>query len=189
MQFTPTSQPPRSTVRYCRHCGHGTRMQQPDGDGRERALCPACGTIHYVNPLIVTGTVPYWKDKILLCRRNIEPQKGKWTLPAGFMELGENPIEGAARETIEEAGATFQMGGLFGLMGVKHAGQVHIYYLCQLIDTQFQPGPETQEARLFAAHEIPWDELSFDTVRAMIRAYWADYQAGNGFQVHCHDFE
>ena len=97
-----------------------------DGDTRERAVCPACDTIHYENPLNVVGTVPYWGDRVLLCKRNIEPRWGKWTLPAGFMELGETAAQGAARETDEEAGAVIEMEGLFTVLSVPRVGQVHL---------------------------------------------------------------
>ena len=108
-------------------------------DSRERAVCPACGTIHYENPLNVVGTVPVWQDRILLCRRNIEPRYGKWTLPAGFMELDESTADGAARETVEEAGAQFEMGPLFSLLNVVRVGQVHLFYLATLTSDRFDP--------------------------------------------------
>lgn len=102
------------TVRYCRACGTAVQNRVPDdGDTKVRAVCPACHTIHYQNPLNVVGTIPVWQDRILLCKRNIEPRLGKWTLPAGFLEMGETLAEGAARETREEAGATFAMHELF----------------------------------------------------------------------------
>src|SRR5574339_111393 len=106
------------SIRYCKACGSPTEYRVPADDNRERAVCTACGTIHYENPLNVVGTVPVWGDKVLLCKRNIEPRWGKWTLPAGFMELGETTEEGAIRETREEAGAQFEMEDLFTVMSV-----------------------------------------------------------------------
>ncbi|WP_405198041.1 NUDIX domain-containing protein [Brachymonas sp. G13] len=161
-------------------------MRVPEGDGSERAVCPACGTIHYVNPLVVVGTIPVLGDKILLCKRNIEPRYGKWTLPAGFMELGETTAQGAARETREESGAAFDMGPLFAVMNVPQASQVHLFYLCTLQHDQFDPGIETQEARLFAEDEIPWEELSFLTVQHALQAFFADRVRGH-FLVHTGD--
>jgi ADP-ribose pyrophosphatase YjhB (NUDIX family) len=147
-------------------------------------VCPACGTIHYENPLNVVGTVPYLGDKVLLCKRNIEPRWGKWTLPAGFMELGETTIEGALRETIEEAGARVEMQELFTLIDVVRVGQVHLFYRARLLDTDFAPGPETIEAGLFTEAEIPWGELAFRTTKLTLERYFEDRRAGAGFGVH-----
>ena len=154
-----------------------------DGDTRQRAVCPACQTIHYENPLNVVGTIPVLGEAVLLCKRNIEPRKGKWTLPAGFMELGETLAEGAARETTEEAGAQFEMQGLFSVLNVARVGQVHFFFRAQLTSDQFAPGHETMEARLFAEHEIPWDDLAFRTVKETLKAFFADRQRGE-FGMH-----
>ena len=157
-----------------------------DGDIKERAVCPECKTVHYENPLNVVGTVPYWGEKILLCKRNIEPRWGKWTLPAGFMELNETTAEGAARETLEEAGAVFEMQGLFTLLNVARVGQVHLFYRARLLSLDFNPGIETLEARLFAEHEIPWDEIAFRTVRETLERYFSDRRAG-AYGIHAVD--
>lgn len=154
-----------------------------DGDTRQRAVCPQCQTIHYENPLNVVGTIPVLGEAVLLCKRNIEPRKGKWTLPAGFMELGETLAEGAARETTEEAGAQFEMQGLFTVLNVARVGQVHFFFRAQLTSDQFAPGHETMEARLFAEHEIPWDDLAFRTVKETLKAFFADRQRGE-FGMH-----
>ena len=154
-----------------------------DGDTRQRAVCPQCNTIHYENPLNVVGTIPVLGEAVLLCKRNIEPRKGKRTLPAGFMELGETLGEGAARETTEEAGAQFEMQGLFTVLNVARVGQVHFFFRAQLTSDQFAPGHETMEARLFAEHEIPWDDLAFRTVKETLRAFFADRQSGE-FGMH-----
>ena len=120
----------RRPIKHCRECGAAVTYRLPDdGDTRARAICPACNTIHYENPLMVVGTVPVLGERVLLCKRNIEPRWGKWTLPAGFMELGETAEQGAARETDEEAGALITMGPLFSLLSVPQVGQVHIFYL------------------------------------------------------------
>lgn len=157
-----------------------------DGDTKERAVCPACATVHYENPLNVVGTVAHWGDKVLLCKRNIEPRWGKWTLPAGFMELNETTAEGAARETDEEAGAQFEMQGLFTLLNVARVGQVHLFYRARLTSDQFNPGHETIEARLFGEDEIPWDEIAFRTVKETLERYFADRRTGD-FGVHTID--
>ena len=155
-----------------------------DGDTKVRAVCPACHTIHYINPLNVVGTIPVWGDQVLLCKRNIEPRKGKWTLPAGFMELGETTAEGAARETVEEAGAQFEMHALFSLINVARVGQVHLFYRATLLSPEFAPGTETQEALLFDEADIPWDELAFRTVKETLEHFFADRRAGHfGFHT------
>jgi ADP-ribose pyrophosphatase YjhB (NUDIX family) len=174
----------RTPIKHCRNCGTAVIYRIPDdGDTRERAVCPACDTIHYENPLNVVGTVPHWGDKVLLCKRNIEPRWGKWTLPAGFMELGETTIEGAARETAEEAGAHIEMEGLITVMSVPRVGQVHLFYLARLLSDRFDPGHETIEARLFAEDEIPWEEIAFRTVKETLLHYFEDRRKGE-FSVH-----
>jgi ADP-ribose pyrophosphatase YjhB (NUDIX family) len=177
----------RPPIKHCKECGAAVVYRVPDdGDTKPRAVCPACGTIHYENPLNVVGTVPVWGDKVLLCKRNIEPRWGKWTLPAGFMELVETTAEGAARETVEEAGAQCEMQALFTLINVPHVGQVHLFYRAQLISDQFDPGHETIEARLFTEEEIPWDEIAFGTVRETLLRFFADRKAGQ-FGFHAID--
>ncbi|MBQ1767079.1 MAG: NUDIX hydrolase [Aquincola sp.] len=176
----------RDKIKHCRVCGTAVNYIVPADDTRPRAVCPACGTVHYENPLNVVGTVPYWQDQVLLCKRNIEPRYGFWTLPAGFMELGETTAQGAARETDEEAGAHIQMGPLFSLMNVMRVGQVHMYYLAPLTDTVFNPGPESIEARLFREDEIPWDDIAFRTVRETLKHYFEDRRNG-AFGFHTLD--
>jgi ADP-ribose pyrophosphatase YjhB (NUDIX family) len=174
----------RQLIKHCRACGSAVLYRLPDdGDTKQRAICIECQLVHYENPLNVVGTVPYLGHKVLLCKRNIEPRKGKWTLPAGFMELGETTSQGAARETSEEAGAQFEMGSLFTVMSVPRVGQVHLYFLAELDNEIFEPGFETQEARMFAEDEIPWNELAFRTVQETLQHYFADKKAGT-FGVH-----
>lgn len=171
----------RSPIKFCRNCGTAVVYRLPDdGDTRERAVCSQCNTIHYENPLNVVGTLPVADDgRILLCKRNIEPRRGLWTLPAGFMELNETASQGAQRETDEEAGADIELGRLFSLISVPQVGQVHLFYLARLRSEQCHPGPETMEARLFAEHEIPWQEIAFRTVRVTLERYLADRASGS----------
>jgi ADP-ribose pyrophosphatase YjhB (NUDIX family) len=177
----------RSPIKHCKQCGTVVVYRLPDdGDTKERAVCTSCNTVHYENPLNVVGTVPHWGDKVLLCKRNIEPRRGKWTLPAGFMELGETTAEGAARETDEEAGAQIEMQGLFTLLNVARVGQVHLFYRARLLSEHFKPGFETIEARLFAEDEIPWDEIAFRTVKETLEHYFADRRKGH-FGTHVLD--
>ena len=175
----------RIPIQHCKSCGASTRYRIPDdGDTKERAICSACHLVHYENPLNVVGTIPVWGDQVLLCKRNIEPRIGKWTLPAGFMELQETTAEGAARETVEEAGAQFTMGPLFSLINVARVGQVHLFYRATLLSPEFAPGTETQEAVLFDEADIPWDEIAFRTVKETLEQFFADRRAGHfGFHV------
>ena len=173
-------------IQHCRACGASTAYRVPADDNRERAICGACGEIHYENPINVVGTVPVWDDQVLLCRRAIEPRHGLWTLPAGFMELGETTAEGARRETDEEAGARVELDGLFTVLNVVRAGQVHLFYRARMLDTRLDPGPETLEAQLFREHEIPWDQIAFRTVRQTLEHYFADRRSG-AFGVHVGD--
>jgi ADP-ribose pyrophosphatase YjhB (NUDIX family) len=178
--FTPRS------IKHCRACGGAVVYETPAGDNRDRATCTVCHAIHYENPLNVVGTLPVWEDRVLLCRRNIEPRRGLWTLPAGFMELGESTVEGALRETIEEAGARIEMQELFTLLNVVRVGQVHLFYRARLLDTDFAPGPETIEAQLFGEDEVPWDEIAFRTTKRTLELFFADRRAGS-FAFHAGD--
>jgi ADP-ribose pyrophosphatase YjhB (NUDIX family) len=136
-----------------------------------------------VNPRPVVGTIPVWGDQVLLCRRAIEPRYGKWTLPAGFMEIGETTAEGAIRETAEEAGARIQLGPLFSMLDVPHVEQVHLFFCARLLDLDFAPGQESLEVRLFVESEIPWEELAFRTVSTTLRWYFED-RARGAFATH-----
>jgi ADP-ribose pyrophosphatase YjhB (NUDIX family) len=178
----------RPAIKHCRECGAHVSYRLPDdGDTKNRAICTQCHTVHYENPLNVVGTVPYWGERgeqVLLCKRNIEPRLGKWTLPAGFMELGESTEHGAWRETQEEAGAEIEIDGLFTLLNVVRVGQVHFFYRARLTSDRFSPGYETQEARLFTEDQIPWDDLAFKTVRETLERYFDDLRSGKfGFHV------
>ena len=174
----------RSPVKFCRNCGTAVVNRVPDdGDTKVRAVCPSCNTIHYENPLNVVGTLPIWEGKVLLCKRNIEPRFGKWTLPAGFLEVGETLAEGAARETEEEAGAQIELEELFSIMNVPRVGQFHIFYKARLLSDVFNPGFETIEAKIFAEDEIPWDEIAFKTVKETLLHYFEDRKLGN-FKLH-----
>jgi len=179
----------RHPLKHCKNCGTAVAYRLPDdGDTRERAICPACHLVHYENPLNVVGTLPIWEDKVLLCKRNIEPRFGKWTLPAGFMELGETVAQGAARETDEEAGAQIELLDLYTLMNVVRVGQVHFFYRAKLLSPHFNPGHETIEARLFSEQDIPWDDIAFRTVRETLKCFFEDRQRGN-FPLHQVDIQ
>lgn len=175
-----------SRFKHCQNCGAAVDYRIPADDNRERAVCPNCAAIHYQNPLNVVGTLPVWEadGRVLLCRRAIEPRHGLWTLPAGFMELGETTAEGALRETQEEAGADVEMGPLYTVLNVVRVGQIHLFYRARLRSPDFNPGPESLEARLFAEDEIPWDEIAFKTTRETLRCFFEDRRRGNDYSLH-----
>jgi ADP-ribose pyrophosphatase YjhB (NUDIX family) len=177
---------PSRRIKHCRDCGSLIAYRVPSDDNRERAVCIDCGTVHYENPLNVVGTLPVWEDRVLLCKRNIEPRFGRWTLPAGFMELGETTEAGALRETNEEAGARIELQGLFTMLNVVQIGQVHFFYRARLLDTRFDPGFETSETRLFLEEEVPWEQLAFRTVRETLHRYFEDRRRGT-FGMHFAD--
>ena len=166
-------------MNYCSACGQPVATAVPSGDNRPRAVCTACGTVHYVNPKLVVGCVPELEGQILLCRRAIEPRLGFWTLPAGFMELGETLGEAAIRETWEEALARVELGPLFSVVDVVHAGQVHVFFKARLLQPDFGPGAESLETRLFRPEEIPWAELAFPSIRIALEQHLENAGSGN----------
>lgn len=174
---------PTVAMTYCPHCAHRLDWRVPDGDNRPRHVCPACSEILYQNPRVVVGTLCTWEDRILLCRRAIEPRYGLWTLPAGFLELGESVADGAIRETDEEAGARIEIGPVYSMIDVLHAGQVHIFYRARMTSDVLDPGPESLEARLFPPSEIPWDTLAFKTVIQTLKWFIEDRQTDR-FPLH-----
>ncbi len=158
-------------MKYCSACATPVVFSIPDGDNMPRYHCPACKAIHYQNPRLITGTLPVLEGRILLCKRNIEPRWGYWTLPGGFMENGETLQEGAARETWEEACNAPDLGQMLTIINLPEFNQVHVFYLAHMTSPEFSPTPESLEVRLFAVEDIPWDELAFRTVSATLRHY------------------
>ncbi len=170
-------------ARFCSNCGHAITRRVPQGDTRARDCCDQCGAIHYVNPRPVVGTIPVWNDLILLCRRAIEPRHGFWTLPAGFMEVGETAGEGALRETREEACARVELGPLFTMIDLPRVEQLHIFYRARLLDLEFAAGAETLEVRLFPEQAVPWEQIAFRTVAMTLRLFFEDRARGH-FSTH-----
>ncbi len=175
--------PAPRTQQFCSQCGHTLSREIPPDDNRIRDLCKHCGAVHYQNPRNVVGVVPIWGDTVLLCRRAIEPRYGKWTLPAGFMELGETTEQGAERENQEESGARIRIRSLFTVIDVPSVNQVHFYYLADVQGPQLAPGPETLEADFFTLDRIPWTEISFRTVYTTLKHYIEDRREGQ-FPTH-----
>ncbi len=170
-------------MNYCTQCGAKVELRIPEGDTHLRHVCPQCGEIHYLNPKLVIGCIAEWEDRILLCRRAIEPRYGLWTLPAGFMENGESTIQAALRETFEEACARVRIEQLFALVNIPHISQVHLFYRGRMLDTDFGAGEESLETTLFTESQIPWDELAFSSVALCLKAYFSDRRAGS-FEFH-----
>jgi ADP-ribose pyrophosphatase YjhB (NUDIX family) len=165
-------------LNFCSKCGARLALRVPPGDSLPRRVCDSCGTIHYRNPLVVVGTIPVWEERILLCKRAIEPRYGLWTLPAGFMELGETTAQAALRETMEEAKARIELGEVFSLLSVPQVDQVHIFYRARLLDRDYAPGEETLELALLRESEIPWKDIAFPTITTTLRHFYADRKAG-----------
>ena len=170
-------------MNYCSRCGAVVSLRIPPGDNLPRHICDACQTIHYQNPKMVVGCIPEWEDCILLCRRAIEPRYGLWTLPAGFMENGETTMQAAARETREEANAEVEIGHLYSLYSLPHINQVYLIFRSRLLNTDYSPGVESLETRLFSETDIPWGTLAFPVVRKTLEDFFSDRRAGN-YRLH-----
>ncbi len=164
-------------------CGSGALHKRiPEGDNRDRFVCSDCETIHYQNPKVVAGCLMYHGSKVLLARRSIEPRHGFWTLPAGFMELGESAIDGAARECHEEALATPVDPSLYAVFSLPRVGQVYLMYQGQLAEGRYGVGEESSDVALFEEEEIPWDHLAFPIVQRTLTRFFADRAHGT-FEV------
>ena len=166
-------------MKYCHHCASPLTLRIPEGDDKPRHICDDCETVFYQNPKNVVGTVPYHGDRVLLCRRAIEPRLGKWTLPAGFMENGESSLEGAVRETAEEAGASLKVAdnSLYTLFNLPRINQVYLFFRAELASLDFDPGVESLEVALFTEQEIPWDEIAFPVVKETLKYFFQDLPA------------
>ncbi len=165
-------------MKYCSHCGGAVRIGVPEGDNRPRHICDTCSTVHYHNPKIVTGCIPVWEDQVLLCRRAIEPRRGLWTVPAGFMENGETTYQGALRETLEEANARVRIEDLYMTVNLPHIDQVYMLFRARLLDLDFSPGEESLEVELFGKEQVPWNQLAFPTVALTLKQYFVDRDKG-----------
>jgi ADP-ribose pyrophosphatase YjhB (NUDIX family) len=172
--------PASAAMKFCSACGSDRiELRIPEGDNLPRYVCGACGAIHYQNPKIVVGCLPEWDDRVLLCRRAIEPRHGLWTLPAGFLENGETVVAGAVRETLEEASARVVVGDLYTMISLPQISQIYMVFRARLLDLDFGPGPESLEVRLFGEDEIPWEEMAFRTIGRTLRNYFLDRKQGS----------
>jgi len=165
-------------MKFCSNCGAAVALKIPAGDTLPRHVCDACSTIHYQNPKMIVGCIAEWEDRVLLCRRAIEPRLGLWTVPAGFMENGETTAQGAARETLEEANARVEVGPLYAMYNIPHINQVYILFRARLLDLDFSAGTESLEVQLFDEKDVPWESIAFATVRNTLNHYYADRKAG-----------
>jgi ADP-ribose pyrophosphatase YjhB (NUDIX family) len=174
-------------MNFCCDCGQAVAVRIPEGDHAPRHVCDACGAVHYRNPKIIVGCIPEWQDRILMCRRAIQPRLGLWTFPAGFMELGETTAEGAAREALEESKGRVEVGELFVVINVPDVGQVYMIHRARLLEPAFGPTHESSEVVLMREGEIPWDQIAFRTILHSLRHFYADRAAGRSGQVHAFD--
>lgn len=165
-------------MKFCSNCGAGVTLGIPDNDNRERFLCSSCGMIHYLNPRMVVGCIPEWQDKILLCLRDIEPQRNKWTLPAGYLENGESVQDGARRETWEEAQAHVIGLEPYFLADLVPINQLYMMFRCRLASSEYAVTHESKEVRLFREDEIPWDNIAFQVIKEILQRYFSDRTAG-----------
>jgi len=165
-------------MNFCSNCGAKLDHRIPEGDDRPRFVCDACHIIHYQNPKIVVGCIPEWKDKILLCQRAIEPQKGRWTLPAGYLENSETLAEGARRETLEEADADVEILSPYAMFDLPFISQIYLLFRARLKSSSFGPTAESSEVCLIAEEDIPWDNLAFNVIRETLVRYFDDRTEG-----------
>jgi len=165
-------------MNFCNQCGAKVEFRIPPGDHLPRHICDACGTIHYLNPRLVVGCVPEYEGRILLCRRAIEPRRGFWTVPAGFMENGETLQQAAARESYEEALARVEIGSLLSIVHVLHAQQVHVFFRARMTEPTYGAGAESLETVLVEPKDIPWPDIAFRSVDFALHRYLEDRAAG-----------
>jgi len=170
-------------LNYCNNCGHEVTKIIPAGDQKLRDVCASCGAIHYQNPKIITGSLIEHEGKVLLCQRKIEPQYGKWTLPAGFMENSETVEQGAARETMEEANAQINKPQLYAVYDIPHISQVYMIYRATLASDQYSPGEESLAVDLFDRFTLPWELLAFSVIKELLQNYFIDIDKGE-YKLH-----
>ncbi len=168
----------KSLIKFCNSCGAKVTQRIPEGDSLERAVCDACNLVHYQNPKIVVGCLPTLGDKILICKRAIEPRYGLWTLPAGYMENDESASEGAAREAMEEANARVEIEDLYTVYSIPHISQVYMMFRARLVDANVSPGIESLEVKLVTEAEIPWDQLAFAMAKRTLEHFFEDRKRG-----------
>jgi ADP-ribose pyrophosphatase YjhB (NUDIX family) len=170
-------------MKFCSNCGATVSRRIPAGDTIARWVCGTCEAIHYQNPRVVVGCIPQRDGRILLCKRAIEPRYGYWTVPAGFLEVGESIAQGAARETREEACAEVRIGHLFASVDVVEAGQLHLFFTAQLLG-DFAAGAESLDVRMYTEEQVPWDDIAFRSGKFALKKFFEDAGCNNGVHIH-----
>ena len=170
-------------MKFCSACAAPLERRIPDGEDRERYVCPSCGVVHYQNPRMVVGCIIEEQGNLLLCKRAIQPRHGYWTVPAGFLELGESTVQGAVRETWEEAGARVQVIAPYAHFDIPYIGQAYIFYRARMLSPEYSAGTESLEVKWVPPSEIPWDALAFQVVRVSLEMYIQDQQSGQ-YRTH-----
>ena len=165
-------------IKFCTACGSPTELKSPPDDDHVRSICTNCGLVHYSNPKMVVGCIPELNGQILLCKRNIEPRKGKWTLPAGYLENGESVQEGALRETKEETRASVQIIDPYRLFNIVFVDQIYFMFRANLTSAKFGPTNESTDVRLFEEKNIPWDNIAFEVIKQTLEHYFSDREKG-----------
>lgn len=164
-------------IKFCNACGAEVEKITPLDDDHVRAVCPRCGNIQYENPKMVVGCLPVHGDRILLCRRNIEPRKGRWTLPAGYLENGETVQAGAVRESLEETGSRVKIIAPYRMFNIVFVQQIYFMFRAELMDENFGPTTESLEVRLFDLSRIPWNDIAFEVIRQTLKDYIRDTES------------
>ncbi len=162
-------------MKYCPMCSHTLNFQIPNDDNRHRYICSRCQYIHYENPKIIVGILPYYQNQILLCQRAIDPGYGLWTIPSGFMECNESIHDGAKREAVEEAGIHCQNLQLFVIYSISHISQVYMLFISELDSDKTDPGSETLATKFFSFKDIPWDDIAFSSVEFSLKKFIDHY--------------
>lgn len=173
-------------MNFCSECGAPVSIKTPAGDNMPRHVCDRCAMIHYQNPKLVVGCIVEHDEKILFCKRAIEPRYGLWTLPAGFMENQETTAQAAVRETQEEANASVEIIDLFSQISLPHINQVYVLYRAAFSEFAFAPGSESLEVEMLTEEQVPWDEIAFPVITENLRLYFADREKGQ-FSIHSGD--
>ena len=170
-------------MNYCPDCGDQTFLKKIPNDRLLRNVCQGCDQIHYENPKIIVGSLPVLNNSVLLCKRAIHPSIGMWTIPSGFMELGESLEDGARREALEEANLTFEIIKLYGNYSIPEIGQVLFVFLVNILNKDYAPMDETSEVQLFKIDNIPWSKIAFPSVKYFLKNYVQDHKSNN-FRFH-----
>ena len=165
-------------IKFCAACGSRTEQRIPPDDDHVRFVCTNCGQVHYSNPKMVVGCIPELNGQVLLCKRNIEPQKGKWTLPAGYLENGESVQDGALRETREETMVDVRIIDPYRLFNIVFVDQIYFMFRANLLSDKFGPTKESIDVRLFDEKNIPWDSIAFEVIKQTLEHYFKDREKG-----------